>query len=44
MKTAMLAQILCKDWGIENNMVYQTQKDYVDSLEDDICIRSHNTR
>ena len=29
-----LAQTLCKDWDIENNMVYQTQIDYVDSLED----------
>ena len=29
-----LAQRLCKDWGIENNVLYQTQQDYVDSLED----------
>ena len=29
-----LAQRLCEDWGIENNIVYQTQKDYVDSIED----------
>ena len=29
-----LAQRLCKDWGIENNIVYQTQKDYVDAIED----------
>ena len=29
-----LAQRLCKDWGIENNVVYQTQQDYVDALED----------
>jgi len=29
-----LAQKLCKEWGIENNVVYQTQQDYVDSLED----------
>ena len=29
-----LAERLCKDWGIENNVVYQTQQDYVDSLED----------
>ncbi len=29
-----LAERLCKDWGIENNVVYQTQQDYVDALED----------
>ena len=29
-----LAEKLCKDWGIENNVVYQTQQDYVDALED----------
>ena len=29
-----LAERLCKEWGIENNVLYQTQKDYVDSIED----------
>ena len=29
-----LAERLCKDWGIEDNMLYQTQQDYVDALED----------
>jgi len=33
-KDSELAERLCKDWGIENNVVYQTQQDYVDSLED----------
>lgn len=29
-----LAERLCKEWGIENNVLYQTQQDYVDSIED----------
>ena len=29
-----LAERLCKEWGIENNVLYQTQEDYVDALED----------
>lgn len=29
-----LAKRLCKEWHIENNMLYQTQQDYVDSIED----------
>jgi len=33
-KDSELAERLCKDWGIENNVVYQTQQDYVDALED----------
>ena len=31
---SQLAQRLCKDWNIENNVAYQTQQDYVDALED----------
>lgn len=29
-----LAEKLCEEWGIENNVLYQTQKNYVDALED----------
>ena len=29
-----IAKRVCDEWGIENNMLYQTQQDYVDALED----------
>ena len=29
-----LAERVCKEWNIENNVLYQTQQDYVDALED----------
>jgi asparagine synthase (glutamine-hydrolysing) len=29
-----IAKRICDEWGIENNMLYQTQQDYVDALED----------
>ena len=28
-----IAKRVCDEWGIENNMLYQTQQDYVDALE-----------
>ena len=28
-----LAERVCKEWNIENNVLYQTQQDYVDALE-----------
>ena len=31
---SQLAQRICDEWGIENNVLYQTQQNYVDSLED----------
>ena len=29
-----LAERICNEWGIENNVLHQTQQDYVDALED----------
>ena len=34
MKIVRLAQRICDEWGIENNVLYQTQQNYVDALED----------
>ena len=31
---SQLAQRICDEWGIENNVLYQTQQNYVDALED----------
>ena len=33
MKT-ITTQRICDEWGIENNVLYQTQQNYVDALED----------
>ena len=33
-KDSKLAERVCKEWNIENNVLYQTQQDYVDALED----------